>query len=94
MESPDKEVPLYLNTDVSLVWRVQIERFHFLRRQQLDQLTMHQTSLEYGVGKDLHVSPGEFGMDSAIWPQGSFGQNGDGKGIEGKYLLGLLVSSS
>ena len=28
MESPDREVPLYLNTEVSLVWRVQIERFH------------------------------------------------------------------
>ena len=29
MESPDREVPLYLNTEVSLVWRVQIERFHY-----------------------------------------------------------------
>ena len=27
MESPDREVPLYLTTEVSLAWRVQIERF-------------------------------------------------------------------
>ena len=28
MESPDREVPLYLDTELSLVCRVQIERFH------------------------------------------------------------------
>ena len=28
MESPDREIPLYLNTELSSVWRVQIERFH------------------------------------------------------------------
>ena len=33
MESPDREVPLYLNTEDSLVWRVQIERFYLARHQ-------------------------------------------------------------
>ena len=37
MESPDREVPQYFNIEVSLVWRVQIERFHCILIQRFPQ---------------------------------------------------------